>query len=215
MSPVISGFRHYKNDYTSLLKGGKELKHLAGYFNSYPIIPAVRDIKNLEKAMKINEAVLIFLLTGSIFDLKSAMDLAHDYDKILMVNIDLVKGIAHDKEGVRYLAENNLCDGVISTKGYLIKEAAKNDLMTIQRVFMLDSASLVSAEKSFNSRNVDAVEILPGLAAPYFIESQNDSKHNYPVIAGGLVKNKSEVDKLKKEKVFAVSTSNHQLWKYI
>ncbi|PTX16832.1 glycerol-3-phosphate responsive antiterminator [Halanaerobium congolense] len=190
------------------------MKHLAGYFNSYPIIPAVRDIKNLEKAMRIKESVLIFLLTGSIFNLEEAMELAHKYDKILMVNIDLVKGIAHDKEGIRYLAEKNLCDGIISTKGYLIKEASNNDLMTIQRVFLLDSASLISAEKSFNSNNVDAVEILPGLAAPYFIERQNNSKHKYPVIAGGLIKSKSEVDDLKKQNIFAVSTSDHQLWKY-
>jgi len=190
------------------------LKHLAGYFNSYPIIPAVRDIKNLEKPMKIKEAVLIFLLTGSIFDLENAMNLAHEYDKILMVNIDLVNGIAHDREGIKYLAENDLCDGIISTKGYLIKEAAKNDLMTIQRVFLLDSASLISAEKSFNSHHVDAVEILPGLAAPHFIEKQKDSNHDYPVIAGGLIQNKEEVDNLKKEGVFAVSSSDHQLWKY-
>jgi glycerol uptake operon antiterminator len=153
-------------------------------------------------------------LTGSIFNLEEAMELAHKYDKILMVNIDLVKGIAHDKEGIRYLAEKNLCDGIISTKGYLIKEASNNDLMTIQRVFLLDSASLISAEKSFNSNNVDAVEILPGLAAPYFIERQNNSKHKYPVIAGGLIKSKSEVDDLKKQNIFAVSTSDHQLWKY-
>lgn len=190
------------------------MKHLAGYFNSYPIIPAVRDINNLEKPMKIKEAVLIFLLTGSIFDLEEAMDLAHKYDKILMVNIDLVRGVAHDREGIKYLAENDLCDGIISTKGYLIKEAAKNDLMTIQRVFLLDSASLISAEKSLNSHHVDAVEILPGLAATHFIEKQKDSNHDYPVIAGGLIKNKEEVDNLKKDGVFAVSTSDHQLWKY-
>lgn len=190
------------------------MKYLAGYFSSYPIIPAVRDIKNLEKAMKIKKAVLIFLLTGSIFDLKEAMLLAKKHDKLLMVNIDLVKGISQDKEGMRYLAENNLCDGIISTKGYLIKAASHNDLMTIQRIFLLDSASLVSAEKSFNSQNVNAVEILPGLAAPYFIEKQNISRYEYPVIAGGLIKNKSEVEELKKKKILAVSTSDHQLWKY-
>jgi len=190
------------------------LKHLAGYFNKYPIIPAVRDIKDLKKAMEIKDAVLIFLLTGSIFDLNKAMKLAHAKDKILMVNIDLVSGIAYDKEGIKYLAQNNLCDGIISTKGYLIKEASKQDLMTIQRVFLLDSASLLSAEKSLNSKSVDAVEILPGIAAPYFIERQLKIKSEYPVIAGGLIKSKSEVERLKKEGIFAVSTSNYQLWNF-
>lgn len=190
------------------------MKHLAGYFKSYPIIPSVRDLKYLEKAMNLEKSVLIFLLTGSIFDLKRAMELAHKNDKILMVNIDLVNGISYDKEGIRYLAENNLCDGIISTKGYLIKAAARNDLMTIQRVFLLDSASLVSAEKSLNSQNVDAVEILPGIAAPYFIERQNNSRYDYPVIAGGLIENKKEVENLKENGVLAVSTSKQELWNY-
>lgn len=190
------------------------MKHLAGYFQNYPIIPAVREIKDLKKAMNVEESVLIFLLTGSIFDLKKSMELAHSKDKILMVNIDLVSGIAHDKEGIKYLAENNLCDGIISTKGYLIKEASRHGLMTVQRVFLLDSASLISAEKSLNINNVDAVEILPGIAAPYFIERQKNSKYEYPVIAGGLIKSRAEVVKLKKEGVFAVSTSDYQLWNF-
>ena len=198
----------------SFLEGGKYLKHLAGYFKSYPIIPAVRDIKDLKSAMKIKDSVLIFLLSGSIFDLKEAMELAHKNDKILMVNIDLVDGIAHDKEGIRYLADNDLCDGIISTKGYLIKEASKQGLMTIQRVFLLDSASLISADKSLNSNSVDAVEILPGIAAPYYIERQKNTRSNYPVIAGGLIKTKADVVELKEKGVFAVSTSKHGLWDY-
>jgi glycerol uptake operon antiterminator len=190
------------------------LKHLTGYFKDYPIIPAVREIKDLQRAMDIRESVLIFLLTGSIFDLKKSMKMAHSKDKILMVNIDLVAGIAHDKEGIKYLADNDLCDGIISTKGYLIKEASKQGLMTIQRVFLLDSASLISAEKSLNTRAVDAVEILPGIAAPYFIERQKNSKYEYPVIAGGLIKSKKEVIELKEKGVFAVSTSDYQLWNF-
>ena len=198
----------------SFLKGGKLLKHLKSYFRKYPIIPAIRNIKDLKKAMQIKDSVLIFLLTGSIFDLNKAMKLAHKNDKILMVNIDLVNGIAHDKKGIEYLAKNNLCDGIISTKGYLIKEAAKYQLMTIQRVFLLDSASLVSAEKSLKSFAVDAVEILPGIAAPYFIEKQKELKSDYPVIAGGLIKNKEKVEELKAKGVFAVSTSDYELWNY-
>ena len=190
------------------------MKHLAGYFINYPIIPAVRNINNLKKAMEIKESVLIFLLTGSIFDLEESMNLAHDHDKILMVNIDFVNGIAQDKEGIKYLAENDLCDGIISTKAYLIKEASKYGLMTIQRVFLLDSASLVSADKSLNSQTVDAVEILPGIAAPYFIERQKNKRYDYPVIAGGLIQGKIEVDNLKEKGVFAVSSSSHQLLNY-
>lgn len=190
------------------------MRHLAGYFINYPIIPAVRKIKDLKKAMKVKKAVLIFLLSGSIFDLKKAMKLAHENDKILMVNIDLVNGIAHDKKGIEYLAKNNLCDGIISTKSYLIKAAAKFGLMTVQRVFLLDSASLKSAIDNLNSREIDAVEILPGIAAPYFIEEQDQLRSNYSVIAGGLIKKSSEIEELQSKGVLAVSTSKQKLWQY-
>lgn len=190
------------------------MKHLAGYFIDYPIIPAVRDIRDLKKVFQLEKSVLIFLLTGSIFDLENAMELAHENDKILMVNIDLVAGIAHDKKGIEYLAENNLCDGIISTKSYLIKRAADFGLMTVQRVFLLDSASLDSAFNSLDPRKIDAVEILPGIAAPYFIEKQKEIRADYPVIAGGLIKYRSEIEKLRAEGVFAVSTSSEELWNY-
>jgi glycerol uptake operon antiterminator len=55
------------------------------------------------------------------------------------------------------------------------------------------------------------VEILPGIAAPYFIE------HVYkellcPVIAGGLISDKSEIEKLFQKGVLAISTSRKELW---
>nr|WP_255666902.1 glycerol-3-phosphate responsive antiterminator [Halanaerobium polyolivorans] len=191
------------------------MRHLASYFKKYPVIPAVRDMELLEEAMGKKEAVIIFLLAGSIFDLKEAMELAHKNDKILMINIDLLKGIAHDKKGIEYLAENNLCDGIISTKSYLIKIAHKNDLMTIQRIFLLDSGSLTSAKKMLGDRSVDAVEILPAIAAPYFIKKSNQQKnHNYQIIAGGLVEEKEEIEYLVDKGVFAISTSRQELWNY-
>ncbi len=190
------------------------MKHLESYFKKYPVIPAVRDISYLEEAMQQERAVIIFLLAGSIFDLKNAMKLAHKNDKILMINIDLLKGIAHDKKGIEYLAENNLCDGIISTKSYLIKIASKNGLMTIQRIFLLDSGSLTSAEKMLGDRSVDAVEILPAIAAPYFIKKTANSKPDYQIIAGGLVEEKEEINYLVDKGVFAISTSRKELWDY-
>lgn len=190
------------------------MKHLFSYFKNYPIIPAVRDIKDLKKAMEQPKAVLIFLLAGSIFDLKEAMELAHKNDKILMINIDLVKGISHDKKGIEYLAANNLCDGIISTKSYSIKTAHQNGLMTIQRLFLLDSASIISANNMLGEKYVDAVEILPGIAAPYFIEEQEKLKYKYPVIAGGLIREKTTINDLVQKGVFAVSTSRQDLWSY-
>ena len=76
---------------------------------------------------------------------------------------------------------------------------------------MLDSTSLKTGEHLLKNNKPDAIEILPGIAAPYFIE------HIYkklicPVIAGGLIREKEEIDELFKKGVLAASTSKKELW---
>jgi len=187
------------------------LQHLKKYFDRYPIIPAIRDIHDLDKAMSIKEATVIFLLTGTIFDLELAMQKAKDNDKILIVNVDLIDGISTDKVGIRYLAEKYLCDGIISTRNYLLKAANTAGLMTVQRIFMLDSGSLKTAINIARQDYFDAVEILPGLAAPYFMEHLS-ANIKLPIIAGGLVENKEEIKELTKKGVIAISTSEQTIW---
>ncbi|MBA7542245.1 Glycerol uptake operon antiterminator regulatory protein [subsurface metagenome] len=114
-------------------------------------------------------------------------------------------------EGVVYLAKKELCNGIITTKNNLINIAKKEGLITIQRLFLLDSAALKTGEQILKHNQPDAVEILPGIAAPYFIE------HVYkellcPVIAGGLISDKSEIEELFQKGVLAVSTSKKELW---
>jgi glycerol uptake operon antiterminator len=70
---------------------------------------------------------------------------------------------------------------------------------------------IYTGEQILKHNQPDAVEILPGIAAPYFIE------HIYkellcPVIAGGLISNKIEIEELFQKGVLAVSTSIKELW---
>ena len=85
-----------------------------------------------------------------------------------------------------YLAKQKLCHGIVTTKSNLIEVAKKEGLIDIQRLLLLDSAALKTKEQLLKHNQPDAVEILPGIAASYFIE------HIYkdllcPVIAGGLI----------------------------
>ncbi|RCW51361.1 MULTISPECIES: glycerol-3-phosphate responsive antiterminator [unclassified Halanaerobium] len=188
------------------------MRHLSKYFKKHPIIPSVRDMKYLEQAMKTEKSVVVFLLAGSIFDLEEAMSKAEKYDKLLIINVDLVQGISQDAKGMEYLAEKNLCDGIISTRNHLIKAAIKCGLMTIQRIFLLDSGSFKTGKHMLGDENIDSVEILPGIAAPYYISHQEKYQIKYPVIAGGLIETKKEVDKLVEAGVLAISTSQRSLW---
>ncbi|MFW5998996.1 MAG: glycerol-3-phosphate responsive antiterminator [Halanaerobiaceae bacterium] len=188
------------------------MEHLQSYFKKNPVIAGIRNKKSLLKALNSN-LIALFILYGNIMDLPDIMNKARKHDKLIFLHIDLIRGIAQDKEGVEYLANNNLCDGIVSTKSNLIKVAMKNDLMAIQRLFLLDSAALKTGKHFLLNNQPDAVEILPGIAAPYFIK-HIQKKHLCPVIAGGLIRTREEVKKIVKKGALAVSTSNSELWNW-
>ena len=188
------------------------MEHLKSYFEKSPVIAALRNKDDLKKALW-SDVIALFVLSGNISDLSRIMKKAREFDKLVFLHIDLIKGISADKAGVRYLANNNLCDGIVTTRSNLIKVAQKKDLMAVQRLFLLDSAALNSGEKMIKNNDPDAIEILPAIAAPYFIEHVSD-RYNCPIIAGGLIREKSEIKELLEKEVMAVSSSDRHLWNY-
>ncbi|WP_406607598.1 glycerol-3-phosphate responsive antiterminator [Candidatus Infernicultor aquiphilus] len=153
----------------------------------------------------------LFILYGDIFNLSQIMKKCKEHKKLVFLHMDLIKGIGRDREGIIYLAKKELCNGIVTTKSNLIEVAKKEGLIAIQRIFLLDSAALNTGEQLLKNNQPDAVEILPGIAAPYFIEHIY-KKLSCPVIAGGLISDKSEIEKLLQRGVLAVSTSKKELW---
>jgi len=188
------------------------MEHLRHYFEKNPIIAGLRGNEFLEIAVK-SSIIAMFILYGDIFDLPIIMEKAREHDKLVFLHIDLLEGIGRDKKGIRYLAQHDLCDGIVTTKSNLIFAAKSEGLIAIQRLFLLDSAALRTGEHLLENNTPDAIEILPGLAAPYFIKHV-DYQPACPVIAGGLITKREEVNHLLKENVLAVSTSNQELWNW-
>ncbi|PNR98650.1 glycerol uptake operon antiterminator regulatory protein [Petrotoga mexicana DSM 14811] len=185
------------------------MKGLCNLIKKNTIIPAIRDLNDLDDALK-TESPIIFLLTGSILILEDVMPIVKQFNKKLFINIDLLEGIASDKKGIEYLARKQLCDGIISTKNNAIKTAMQENLMAVQRVFLLDSGSLKSVVNFLEKTSQpDAFEILPAIAAPYFLEN---IETKVCLIAGGLVAKKSETLDLFKKGIHAISTSTKDLW---
>jgi glycerol uptake operon antiterminator len=192
----------------STLKGDN-MEGLCNLIKKNTIIPAIRDLNDLDDAFK-TQSPIIFLLTGSILILEDVMPLVKQFDKKLFINIDLLEGIASDKKGIEYLARKHLCDGIISTKNNAIKIAMQENLMAVQRVFLIDSNSLKSVVNFLEKTSQpDAFEILPAIAAPYFLENIGTK---VCLIAGGLVNKKEEVLELFKKGIHAISTSAKDLW---
>ena len=187
-----------------------KIEHLKKFLKKKPVIAAFRNKQDMKKALK-SDAIALFVLGGDISDLPQVMDQAKENDKLVFLHIDLIKGIAADKAGLTYLADNNLCDGIVTTRSNLVKKAQKLGLMAIQRLFLLDSAALHSGENMIKNNNPDAIEILPGIAAPYFLDHMSKKKQ-CPVIAGGLIREEKEVEDLLQKGVLAVSSSEASLW---
>ena len=175
-----------------------------------PVIAAVRGQTEAEKAAK-SPVAAVFLLGGSILTLQDTVQELKDAGKAVFVHMDLCEGLGRDAAAVCWCARNLRPDGMISTKSQLLHAAREEGLMTIQRMFLMDSASLVSGMKMMRGSLPDLVELMPGLI-PKAITAVGE-KLGIPVIAGGMVTEAAEVEQAIRAGALAVSTSDRILWR--
>ncbi len=70
------------------------------------VIPAIRNIRDIPVALDKGSQVL-FLLTGDIFDLlKIKEEFIAPSRAVFLLHLDLVKGVARDQAGIRFLKTN-------------------------------------------------------------------------------------------------------------
>ncbi|MEF2246773.1 MULTISPECIES: glycerol-3-phosphate responsive antiterminator [unclassified Paenibacillus] len=172
-------------------------------------IGAVQAEEDLEIALngKVN---IIFLLMGSIFNVKSIIDRIKDAGKHAFLHMEFIEGIAADRSGVAYVAQNIRPTGIISTRSNLIRVAKEMDLMTIQRIFLIDRNAVAKGIKVVEQTQPDAVEIMPGVMPRIISEVTNLTP--LPIIAGGLIDNQQEIDNALKAGALAVSVGNSKFW---
>ncbi len=130
--------------------------------------------------------------------------------KWFFVHVDLMKGLAHDVEGLEYLWYDIMPDGIISTKSQVIRKAKDLGFVTVQRIFVLDSKSIERGIRQLREIKPDYVEVMPG--AMDKIIRRIASMTKVPLIAGGLIDEKDEVISLLKSGATSISTSAQSLW---
>jgi glycerol uptake operon antiterminator len=175
-----------------------------------PVIAAVRDMEDLECALD-RKIRVIFLLAGDIFDLIEIEKHMRAPGHLFLLHLDLMRGIARDQAGITYLKKCFGIDGVISTHANIIHYARKQQLIALQRLFIVDSESLKSGARLVQSSGPDSVEILPGIVLP-FIREALERLALPPIVAGGLIRSREEVDRILAAGAVAVSTSRKELW---
>ncbi len=171
-----------------------------------PVIAAVPD--TLWAAAVASPAAVLFHLNANVLTVGEHIRLAHEQQKCVFVHLDLAEGIARDKSGIAYLAAMG-ADGIISTRGQLIRLAKEAGLLTVQRVFALDSKGIGVTGELLDNVRPDMVEIMPGLIGKII---RRFAVGDIPVIAGGLIETKAEVTDALGNGALAVSTGKKELW---
>lgn len=177
-------------------------------FEKHPVIAAVR---SEEEALAASQSPVhaIFLLGGSILTLPRIAQVAGSTGKELFLHIDLAQGLGHDEAAVDWCRALPI-RGLISTRNSLLKYASAQGLITIQRMFLVDSSSLSHGIRLLKKDMPDMVEVLPGIAPRAIRDICNEI--DCPVIAGGLVTEKDEVARALMAGACAVSAGRRELW---
>ena len=174
-----------------------------------PVIAAVNNLEKMEKAIA-SPCEIIFLLTGSIFNLQEIVSHIKEHKKSVYVHLDLIEGFSRNVCALKYINEKIKPNGIITTKSSLIKAAKEMGLFSIQRLFMLDALSLESGINSIKTIRPDAVEILPGIMPR--VTKIISEEVNIPIITGGLISDKEDVIASIKAGAIGVSTSKEEIW---
>ncbi|MCJ1668303.1 glycerol-3-phosphate responsive antiterminator [Staphylococcus sp. NRL 19/737] len=173
------------------------------------VLPAIRNMKDLEKLTQSDYKVCV-LLDMHIGHLKSVMDLLRKHDIEAYIHIDLIKGMAHDEFACEYIIQTYNPKGIVSTKTKVIQKAKSLNILTIFRVFIIDSQALNRSIQLIKKVQTDFVEVLPGIAHKIVTIVRNETSSK--VIAGGLIDDDREVQEAIDSGASYVTTSNRTLW---
>lgn len=185
------------------------MRDLVGELRRNPIIPAVRDLGALPLALRAPSPA-VFLLCGNLLSLREAVQQGRQVRKAVFVHLDLVEGISKDVHGLRYLSREVRPAGIITTRAPLVAAAREEGLMTVQRIFLLDSAAVSTGVEMARAARPDVVEVLPGVLPR--TTRQIIDQTGLPVIAGGLLETIDLCLQALRAGAVAVSTSARSLW---
>ena len=180
-----------------------------GELQRNPVIPAVRGPDSALRAALAGTHAAVFVLGGDIFRVLERVKAAKR-QPIVCINVDLVGGVSADASGLRFLSER--IEGVISTHRHVIELAKETDLLTVHRLFAIDSGAVERGVKLIRRAQPHCVEILPALAYPEVAVAYPELLER-PVLAGGLLKSPEDVSSILAAGAAGVSTSHRKLWR--
>ncbi|MCX7827845.1 MAG: glycerol-3-phosphate responsive antiterminator [Thermanaerothrix sp.] len=176
-----------------------------------PIICAVRSMDVVKDVLAFEEPRCVFLLGFSLQDVVKSVSSLLSRGHMPFVHMDLVEGLKSDQSGIRYLVDNARPWGIISTHKGVVEIAKGMGLVTVLRVFLLDSDAIRKGKSLVGAVRPDFVEVLPGVAV-VGMEKTPLSDLGCHIIAGGLVDSPDQVRTILSRGVIGVSSSEKSIW---
>lgn len=172
------------------------------------IIAAVRTDEDFDAAIS-SDANMVFMLNSNILTVEFMVKKAHEVNKKIFIHIDFAEGIGKDKYGIMFLKQCGI-DGIISTKINMIRLAKEVGLFSVQRFFIVDSHSVNTTIESLKVSRADMIEVMPCTVTK--IISELKSIISVPIISGGLIENREEIEESLRSGAELVSTSQRRFW---
>lgn len=188
---------------------GSMSREMELYWGPERRIAAVRKPEDLQAALR-NGWPVVFLLIGDLFTAERYVAEALRAGKKVFLHVDFITGLGGDPIVIKYIAERIKPTGIISTKSHFVKHAKKQGLLAIQRLFIIDTSALEQGIHNIRQSEPDAIEIMPGLLSRVITELRDSVPT--PIIAGGLIKDKAEIETALRAGAAAVSMGNRLLW---
>lgn len=176
----------------------------------YPVAAAIKSREDMEIALA-TDVIFLFILKSDGLELAPFIAQAHQRGKGVVVHIDLVSGIGKDRPGIQYLRQNGV-DAIITSRSPLIAAGRAEGLTTIQRLLLVDDASLESGVKTIARAQPDIVEVLPGIIFPEIADKLHKVLPG-PFIAGGFIRTSNDVTRMQEAGAILCSSSAYPLWK--
>ncbi|AFA48552.1 glycerol-3-phosphate responsive antiterminator [Acetobacterium woodii] len=179
-------------------------------FSEFQVIPSIRKLNDLEIALK-SDVQVILLTEAHIANLLDLVKLVHAKDKKALINLELLGGFGKDHVGMKLLKNYYHVDGVMSTDSSKLGMAKQCGLVTFQRFFLHDSRSFETTLKIIESSRVDGAELLPAVMA-LDCYSKLISIAKIPLLAGGFIRDREMMEKIKICGFKGLTVSEKSLW---
>ena len=174
-----------------------------------PVVPALKDAAQID-ACDACPGGIVFVLCGDILCVGELIEKIHRAGKKAVIHADLIHGLAQKEIAADFLHRCG-ADGIISTRPHIVRRGRELGMLSVLRVFIIDSKALSNLKNEVETGRPDMVEVLPGTICSAI--GKLSTQVRVPLIAGGLLESKQDVVAALRAGALCVSSSNPELWR--